>query len=399
MIPRIILAMALMVLGVVGALPRAPVSASATTAPQTTTAPQPKQYYLALGDSITFGYQQARIEAEVKATGTVNPADFTTGVADDYLRILRVLRPGIQLVNYACPGETSTQFVSVNGCPSFSYQGRPFPLHNEFTGTQLAAALAFIAAHPGQVSPITVDIGANDVTQLISICGGLGNPTCVASAFPAVLKTFGQNLAQILGALRQAAPDASISVLEPYNPYIVVSPASAALSDAANKVVVQVAAATHVNVADAFTPFNVSPPQPQTICALTAFCTPAHDIHPTDAGYLRLAQAFYDASGFAGGAPGFLVTWTSSTPGQGEVYFGSGPGCTGLVEVATRDVFTNSMQHAILVSGNDLPGTVGDAGIRPGGTYSYEFVTVTRTGVQVDNNGGTCYTVTAPKSS
>jgi len=391
-IRRITLAMALMALGVVGTLPRARVSAA------TTSTPQPKQYYLALGDSITFGYQEARIEAEVKATGTVNPADFTTGVANDYLRILQILRPGIQLVNYACPGETSTQFVSVNGCPSFPDQAHAFPLHNAFTGTQLAAALAFIAAHPGQVSPITVDIGANDVNQLVATCGGLGNLTCVASAFPATLKTFGQNLAQILGALRKAAPDASISVLELYNPYIVAAPSSSVLADALNKVIVQTAAATQVNVADAYTPFNVNPPQPQTICALTAFCTPLHDIHPTDAGYLRLAQAFYDASGFAGGAPGFLVTWTSSTPGQGEVYFGSGPSCTGLVEVATQDVFTNSTQHAILVSGNDLPGTVGDAGIRPGATYSYEFVTVTRTGTQVDNNGGKCYTVTAPKS-
>jgi len=392
-IRRITLTMALMALGVLGTLPRASVSAA------TTIAPQPKQYYLALGDSLTFGYQQARIDAEVQATGTVNPADFTTGLANDYLRILQGLRPGIQLVNYGCPGETSTQFVSVSGCPSFSYQGHAFPLHNAFTGTQLAAALAFIAAHPGQVSPITVDIGANDVNQLVATCGGLGNLTCVASAFPAALKSFGQNLAQTLGALRQAAPDASISVLELYNPYIVAAPSSGVLADALNKVIVQVAAATHVNVADAYTPFNVNPPQPQTICALTAFCTPLHDIHPTDAGYLRLAQAFYDASGFAGGAPGFLVTWTSTSPGQGEVYFGSGPGCTGLVEVATQDVFTNSTQHAILVSGNDLPGTVGDAGIRPGGTYSYEFVTVTRAGVQVDNNGGSCYTVTAPKSS
>jgi len=392
-IRRITLAMALIALGVVGTLPRTSVSAA------TSTSPQPKQYYLALGDSITFGYQGARIAAEVQATGTVNPAGFTTGVANDYLRILQVLRPGIQLVNYACPGETSTQFVSVSGCPTFSYQGHAFPLHNAFTGTQLAAALAFIAAHPGQVSPITVDIGANDVVQLLAACGGLSNVTCVASAFPAALKTFGQNLTQILGALRQAAPDASITVLEPYNPYSVAAPSSSILADAVNKVIVQVAAATHVHVADAYTPFNVNPPQPQTICALTAFCTPLHDIHPTVAGYLRLAQTFYDASGFAAVAPGFLVTWTSSTPGQGEVYFGSGPGCSGLVEVATQDVFSNGTQHAIMVSGNDLPGTAGDAGVQPGGTYSYELVTVTRADTQVDNNGGKCYTVMVSKSS
>ena len=40
------------------------------------------------------------------------------------------------------------------------------------------------------------------------------------------------------------------------------------------------------------------------------------------------------------GVPGattasFTVSFTSRVPGQGEIYFGSGPGCTGLVEVGT----------------------------------------------------------------
>jgi phospholipase C len=65
----------------------------------------------------------------------------------------------------------------------------------------------------------------------------------------------------------------------------------------------------------------------------------------------------------------FEVSFTSSTSGQGEVYFGSGPGCQGLVEVATRDAGTGTTDHRVLVQGNDLPGTVGDNGIVPGATY------------------------------
>ena len=92
----------------------------------------------------------------------------------------------------------------------------------------------------------------------------------------------------------------------------------------------------------------------------------------------------------------FQITFSSSTPGQGMVFFGSGPGCSGLVEVATRDAGEGTTNHQVLVSGNDLPGTVGDNGIVPGTTYWYEAVTNARTGTEIDNNGGKCYSVTIP---
>jgi phospholipase C len=96
--------------------------------------------------------------------------------------------------------------------------------------------------------------------------------------------------------------------------------------------------------------------------------------------------------------PAFQVTFSSTTPGQGLVYFGSGPGCLGLVEVATRDAGTGTATHRVLVLGNDLPGTVGDNGIVPGTTYWYETVTVSAKGQEVDNNAGKCYSVTVPPS-
>src|SRR5579859_1216851 len=54
----------------------------------------------------------------------------------------------------------------------------------------------------------------------------------------------------------------------------------------------------------------------------------------------------------------FTVTFSSTLPGQGEVYFGSGSGCLGLVEVATQDLHPGTTQHTVVVMGNDLPGTV-----------------------------------------
>jgi len=93
---------------------------------------------------------------------------------------------------------------------------------------------------------------------------------------------------------------------------------------------------------------------------------------------------------------GFAVTWTSSSPGQGLVLFG--PSCNALVEVATRDLGAGTTTHTVLVTGNDLPGTVGDIGLTPGARYYYEVVTSTPSGQQVDNNNGSCYAVTISTS-
>jgi hypothetical protein len=67
------------------------------------------------------------------------------------------------------------------------------------------------------------------------------------------------------------------------------------------------------------------------------------------------------------------------------------------VEVATRDKGVGTTVHTVVVTGNELPGTVGDNGLIPGAIYSYELVTVTRSGLEITNNHGSCYSVTIPK--
>jgi quercetin dioxygenase-like cupin family protein len=94
----------------------------------------------------------------------------------------------------------------------------------------------------------------------------------------------------------------------------------------------------------------------------------------------------------------FVTTFSSVRPGNGMVLFGSGPGCSGLVETAMTDSGAGTVSHSVTVRGNDMPGTVGDIGIVPGVTYWFEAVTVTRAGVEVDNNDGKCYSVTVPTS-
>lgn len=99
-----------------------------------------------------------------------------------------------------------------------------------------------------------------------------------------------------------------------------------------------------------------------------------------------------------GVSPTFTVTFTSSTAGRGQVLFGSGPGCVGLVQTATMDQGAGTTTHTVTVSGNDLAGTVGDNGLQPGATYWYEMETISTTGIEIDNNGGSCYSVTIPST-
>jgi hypothetical protein len=94
----------------------------------------------------------------------------------------------------------------------------------------------------------------------------------------------------------------------------------------------------------------------------------------------------------------FTVDFISAKPGHAQVLFGTGPGCSGLVMTSTGDQGQGTIHHVFVVTGNDLPGTVGDAGITPGMTYSYETVTMTASGPEIENNGGKCYSVSIPRT-
>lgn len=94
------------------------------------------------------------------------------------------------------------------------------------------------------------------------------------------------------------------------------------------------------------------------------------------------------------GSSSFTVTFSSATPGQGTVLFG--PSCDALVETATQDTGAGTTRHTVVVTGNDLPGTVGNIGITPGATYAFAVVSTGRLGSETNNNQGRCFTVTIP---
>jgi lysophospholipase L1-like esterase len=247
----------------------------------------PKAFYLALGDSVTYGYQSSKVG--------LPPEGFDTGYVDVFAARLRDIQPGITIVNYGCPGETTASFLS--GPCLWTTLGES--LHDPFTGSQLEAALAFLRSHPGQVNPITLTLWGGDVRELVEACqGDLG---CVQDAAPRLIRQIASNHAAILGRLRDAAPGAEIIVTGAWDSFLDLFAFADPLFQALNATTATVAASYGARFADPFPTFNPQgDPDEETraICTLTLLCTDG-DSHPSDAGYRALADVVYAASGYS----------------------------------------------------------------------------------------------------
>jgi len=144
--------------------------------------PPVKETYLALGDSLAFGYS-AHTFNENLLTGE-NPAASEAGYANDYFNLHNPKAHGLQLVNLGCPGETTDSLigngtlaaaVDPSGESACGYHKAGYPLHHEYGGekSQLEAALEVIATEAALKTPVTtvsLNIGANDELHTIGAC-------------------------------------------------------------------------------------------------------------------------------------------------------------------------------------------------------------------------------------
>jgi hypothetical protein len=155
--------------------------------------PPVQQTYLALGDSLSFGYS-TQLFNEHLAVG--EPTTAFTGFVKKYWTHLKPLGTGTQLQNLACPGETTDSLIGngplasavdpATGQASCGYHnvlaaslgfpaGFKFPLHNEYGGSksQLEAALELLAIDALSGKPVTtlsLNIGANDQLAAVAKC-------------------------------------------------------------------------------------------------------------------------------------------------------------------------------------------------------------------------------------
>jgi hypothetical protein len=247
------------------------VPAAASSAASDSPPDRSERYLLALGDSISFGFQGPKV------TDPPNPAAFDTG----YVDVLAARDRSVDVVNYSCPGETTTTFIG-GGCP---WRQSGFALHDEYRGSQLVAAVGYLLAHRKNAGTVTVAIWGNDILALRIACGGdLG---CVSQRAPAEIAAFARRLGTILWALRAAAPSADIVVLAAFHAFPPPTPEIDALYRALNTAVADTAATVRADVADARPVFN--PPDDATrataLCVYTLVCaTNGADAHPSDAG-------------------------------------------------------------------------------------------------------------------
>jgi lysophospholipase L1-like esterase len=254
-------------------------------------APPPASDYLALGDSVTFGFRES---ANLPTPNYSDPSSFV-GYPEDVAAGL-----GLHVANAAGPGETSTSLiekVQSNGCENAPGGGPGYrtlyPLHVSYGGTQLQYALQFLRTHP-HAGLVSLMIGANDGF----LCQETTADHCAAE-LQAVLKQLSANVADILGSIRHLANYHGQMVIVNYYSLDYANSTDRAGSEALNRAVDSAAQAFDVRIANGFSTFqNAALQSSGDTCKaglVTQLTTGGCGIHPSVAGQALLASAVEDA--------------------------------------------------------------------------------------------------------
>lgn len=249
--------------------------------------------YLALGDSVAFGY---RPMAVTSLGGYLNPANFT-GYPEDLAKSLR-----LRLVNASCPGETTSSMINSaapsNGCEGSVQGGHGYrgfaPLHARYSGSQLSYAVRYLRRHP-QTRLVTIDIGINDVF----LCQQTTADSCAGADFDRVLARISENLSAILSALRNRAHYRHAVVILTYYALIYGDKAAVTPTRELNAALTGPAARYHASIADGYAAFRTASAEAggDTCAAGLRIKLPGGgcDLHPSALGQRVLAAAIRQA--------------------------------------------------------------------------------------------------------
>ena len=281
--------------------PKAPTSSTKSNAPKSSkksktpkinvnTPVTPGSTYLALGDSVTFGYEEPQV---------VPPPNYPD--ASSFTGFPEVVGSALHLnvVNAACSGETSSSLIDAtapsNGCES-SPGGGPgyrtrFPLHVNYTGSQLGFAVSYLKKHHS-VRLVSLMIGAND----FFLCQETTADKCASLPEQAAVgATIGNNVKTILSAIRNKAHYGGQIAIVNYYSLDYSSASTTALSGVLNSTMDTAAKPFHVVIADGFGELQAgSVHSGGNTCKaglLTQLSTGTCGIHPSYAGQSLLALA------------------------------------------------------------------------------------------------------------
>jgi len=233
--------------------------------------------YLALGDSIPFGF---------------NPLVAVN--LDNYHGYPEFVSNGLhqKLANASCFGETSGSFISATapdfGCDAWKAAGRP--LFVQYSGTQMDFAVKYLRGNPN-ARFVTINIGGNDLALLQVGCNF--DMTCELAGLPGVLGAYGNNLLTIFTRLRGDAHYTGPIVLLTYYAFNYQDPVQVGAFSALNGIASGIASGFGAKIADGFQAFFVATiPFNGDSCAaglLIKLPNGTCDTHPSQAGQKLLA--------------------------------------------------------------------------------------------------------------
>ncbi|MFD2093971.1 SGNH/GDSL hydrolase family protein [Blastococcus deserti] len=240
--------------------------------------------YLALGDSVPFGFRGGAI------TGFSDAANFA-----GYPELVGA-ELGLEVVNASCPGETTASFLDTtaqsNGCQNslqsgFGYR-TAYPLHVRYESvdqSQLDFALDALTEN-GDVELVTLQLGANDgfLCQQTT-----ANRCSTPEELAGVIRTVRANLGTILSTLRDGGGyEGQIVVVTYYAlDYANAQGSATAELDAA---IGEVAEANGADVANGYEAFESEARQAGGDSVAAGLVLP-NDVHPTEEGQRLLAEA------------------------------------------------------------------------------------------------------------
>ena len=245
--------------------------------------------YLALGDSVAFGFHPLPVSDRVKAANFVGYPEIVAQ------------RLNIEDVNAACSGEATGGFIDPQGLDNSCRGYRSlWPLHVAYSGTQLAFAESYLKANP-RTRLVTLNLDANDFFRLTSGPSTDFWPpsTCYTPDFVVYLKTCAiQNLETIFAGIRGTGYTGLIVVMT-YYALDYSDPVGLFVSGLLNGAMIAAAAhSDHVLVASGFDAWK-----PVAMAVGGSSCTAGLliplpsggcDVHPTPAGRDLLAGAIVE---------------------------------------------------------------------------------------------------------